>query len=295
MTNLQIQKQNIDNFNWNKYFKENMNEYKYYYFNYSLQRYFLKYLFNREFIMLASKVKDIDRRISKRNLRAHNTQSFQFWLYRLRAFESNRLYNLYYSLASYKNGVPYHNAGSNGSLTFNDEKYNETAWKEFIGYDFLLDIDAGDWKDLDFAVETVENIKDFFDEMNFPYFLRFSGRGFHFITDYRFFSELNLNFNPDSNNSIYDLYSKIAEKLYSKFSEMIDFNIYDSRRICKLPFSLSIYNEGAIQSIPVVKLESYKNFYFNLETFINMRVVSYKEVMFNPDGNVKNILNWCNI
>lgn len=277
--------------NYSQYFKENMNEYKYYYFNYDVQRYFLKYLHNREFVMLASKVQNINKGISKRNLRVHNTQSFQFWLYRLRAYESSRLYNLYYSLSTYKNGVPYHNASN---LSWDDDEYNENAWKEFVGYDFFVDVDSENFENMNFAAETAESIKKLFDELNFPYYLRFSGRGFHFISDYAHFSKLKLSFNPDLDNSIYNLYGKIAEKLYKEFSEMIDFDIYDSRRICKIPFSLSIYDEGAFQCIPVQNLENYKNFDCKKRTFIYSRVSPYKEQLNNPDGDIDNLVKWSN-
>ena len=144
----------------------------------------------------------------------------------------------------------------------------------------LIDIDAGDFSEMGFAVETADNLKLVFDTQNIPYHLRFSGMGFHFIVPYRYFpSEKSLN--PYENKNIYQYMKKISEKLNKKYSEMIDYNIYDSRRIAKLPYSLSIYNDGTYICCPVNDLKNFNYQDYNLAKFKKIKVID--DVLHNPE------------
>ena len=43
----------------------------------------------------------------------------------------------------------------------------------------------------------------------------------------------------------------ITRKLHNEFSEMIDFNLNDPRRICKVPYSLAVYPDDIFVCIPL--------------------------------------------
>src|SRR3990172_175247 len=143
-----------------------MNKFQFYYRDYKVQYRMLKYSMNREIAFLASKMSDVSRKISTRNRRIHNIQGFQFWIDRLDMFNSNRFYNFYYSMASYKNGIPMSNPDN---LKLDDESWNEHQQNEICSYDFLIDIDAGDLDDMRYAVDSAKSIKKLFDELNVPY------------------------------------------------------------------------------------------------------------------------------
>ena len=259
-----------------------MNNLKWYYSKYLLQYHFLKYLKNREFAVLPSKEANSDRKASKRNMRVHNIQSFQFWMARMDFFEKNRNVNLYYSCASYKDGVPFSDPAN---LSIMSDEWKLDNYKYIDSYDFLLDIDS-DFSDFDFALETAKIIKLHFDLNDVPYMMRFSGRGFHFIIPYDYFRFLNLHFNPFEDGNIYSLFQKISKRLHDDISEMIDYSIYDSRRIMKLPYSYALYDEGAFLCCPLDTLEG-----FTIANYKNIQIKELKnDCIFNSGGTVKWLL-----
>ncbi len=218
-----------------------------------------------------------------RMLRMHNVQSIDLWANRMHISNNGMDYNMYYSLAKYKNGIPF------TDLTLRDRdftKWNNDCWKEIISYDFLIDIDSGNHSEIEFAYYSTLNIKEYFDELNIPYNLRFSGMGFHFIIPHEFFD--NHNFNPNDDKNVYYLYMAIAQYLHSKFSEMIDLNIYDYRRVTKIPYSLALYKDKCYVCLP---FNSDKEFeLFNLKNmnpayFLN-KIRGRSEKLFNKNGNL---------
>ncbi|KKK67686.1 hypothetical protein LCGC14_2951580, partial [marine sediment metagenome] len=167
-----------------------------------------------------------------RMIRIHNVQGIDVWFKVLRIHEFQREYNLYYSLAKYKDGIPY----STLELAKRDfDNWIKEHWKEMVSYDFLLDIDAGNHHDIEFAYLTANTIRRYFNSFNVPYHLRFSGRGFHFVIPYKYFNDnlAYIDFNPDADENVYKFFMHIAMKLHSLFSEMIDTSIYDSRRVVR--------------------------------------------------------------
>lgn len=223
-----------------------------------------------------------------RMLKIHNVQHLDLWLKKLEVWNGKRDYNLYYSLAHYKNGIPH------GSLKLADRDFgnwSQEHWKEIDSYDFLLDIDAGNHKEMDFAHDSASQVKVLFDKLLVPYHLRFSGMGFHFVIPYNYFHN-QLSFNPDDDSNVYKFYMSIAMRLHSVYSEMIDTLIYDSRRVTKIPYSLALFSGKSYVCFPFESDEQFKD--FKLEhakpIFLMNRISNDSEHLFNPNGNVFKLL-----
>lgn len=220
----------------------------------------IKFLRNREMALLVpSWIKDKETRIRCiRMLKCHSVQHYDYILNKgLRIFEKQTPYNFYYSLAKYKDGIP--------NQTFNlwEKKKNNLSWNEIhfnrmVAYDFLIDIDAGSHEDIYFAFDSTKLIKAYFDMLNVPYELRFSGMGFHFIIPYLYLPYHSMI--PKADSNLYWFLCLIAKKLKAKFSEMIDVNIYDSRRVCKIPYSLGIYENGLYVCYPFATSDEFEKF-----------------------------------
>ena len=249
----------------------------------------IKYLHNREFSLLVPKFafQEVQKR-SVRTLKVHNVQGFDFNLKATKMFVKETPYCLYYSLAKYKNGIP------NQILNFitrDTSDWTKNHYKEMISYDYLIDIDAPDFDDLQFAYESAINIKNLFDKLNVPYELRFSGLGFHFVIPYKFLPE-NLTLNPHEENNLYQFLSKLTKLILKECSEMVDTNIYDSRRVCKIPYSLALYYHDAFVCTPFLNNEQFKNFELNKYRPDNycFQVERRGTYLFNKEGNLSLLL-----
>ena len=230
-----------------------------------------------------------------RMIRIHNVQGIDIWFKVLRIHQFQREYNLYYSLAKYRNGIPFSTLDL-AKRDFGD--WNENHWKEMESYDFLLDIDAGCHHDIMFAYSSAASVKKLFDECNVPYHLRFSGRGFHFVIPYEYFNLMFAYdaFNPDAVGNVYSVFMDIAMKLHSLYSEMIDMTIYDSRRVTKIPYSLALYDGRNYVCTSFSSEEEFNN--FNLKDMKPHAkyhevhgVNKWTEHLFNPKGKVNKLLN----
>lgn len=152
--------------------------------------------------------------------------------------------NIYYSLGKYKDGI----MDCGNVLKFRHAKTEE--WKAehhktMIEYDCLIDVDspAHDPRSMGFAKDTTREVINLLDQFSIPYFLRFSGMGYHIVIPYYVFKHLNLNFDPDDvEHNIYGFYNNLTQRLHDIYSELIDENLHDSRRVTKVPYSLVFYN-----------------------------------------------------
>jgi hypothetical protein len=172
------------------------------------------------------------------------------------SMEAQRLkYNFYYSLAKYKDGIP--NQAPNLALRDNS-LWNKNHWMEMTDYDFLLDIDSPSFNDLDLCYDSTKEIKRWLTRRNVAYELRFSGCGFHIVIPSMYFPYLSLD--PDSASNTYNLYNYIARYLFNNFSEMVDYSIYDSRRVTKIPYSISLYKEGNYVCLPFLNDKDFQDF-----------------------------------
>jgi hypothetical protein len=195
---------------------------------------------------------------STRMLKVHNIKSLKFMFKCLSVFSSKTLMNLYYSVAKYKNGIP--NQDMNLARR-NNEDWNNTHYHEIETYDYVIDIDAGNFKEIDMCFESAKNIKFELDRFKVPYSLRYSGKGFHFVIPYSCFKNADkLNFNPSNSDNIYKYFALLTKILYHKYSEMIDTTIYDSRRVLKIPYTLAIYEKEIYVCYPFESDEEFFNF-----------------------------------
>ena len=276
------------------------------YKNQSVRFEIVKSLYRREFTLFSKHTP----KSNIRHLKAHSVKNFDFVMWKLLHIDTKKtLFSLYYSLAQYQNGVP--NAPATLSEWRSSEKWKNTKilWQRehyirMISYDFALDIDAGDHTELPYAKDSAIAIMGYFDELNVPYEVRFSGKGFHFIIPYKFFLDIDFfSFNPNYDNyekgTIYKLYQQIAVYLYNKFSEMVDYDIYDSRRVLKIPYSLALYptDENCYICFPFHTRAGLRG--FELEqcilcednSAVHLDMIKKRGLhLFNPDGNVEKLL-----
>lgn len=248
---------------------------------------FMKY--RESSFLVPSYMTSLYKHFNVRMLKIHSVQHLDIIRRALKIDTARKKMNLYYSLARYDGGIP------NQSLALSkrdNEKWKNTHHNHINAYDFLLDIDSGNFIDLKWAYLSAKEIKKHFDLYDTPYELRFSGKGFHFIIPYSYFKHLNHNFIPHDDNSIYKFYSKFADTLHREFSEMTDKSIYDSRRLCKVPYSLAIYEDQYLICTPFKDDVEFDD--FDIEDF---KAENYKFVIrdrgthiFNEYGSVDKVL-----
>jgi hypothetical protein len=245
----------------------------------------IKFLYYREFALIDKK----DSAKTIRMLKCHSVQHLDFILKNwIKIRQQDKLVNLYYSLAKYQYGIP----NQTPKLAERDNSYwNRNHWRQMEGYDFLIDIDAGDHSEIDWAKESMITICDFFDELIVPYELRFSGCGFHIIIPFRYLPPLSRD--PYEKENIYQLLAWVARHLYETKSEMIDTGIYDSRRICKVPYSLAVY-DGQLYTCKPIITTTERN-YFNLENYKaeNQSPETFRgrgTFVFNKNGSILKLL-----
>lgn len=223
------------------------------YFNPKIKFKIIQYTRNRETALLGwSRSKQ--RQVPLRMLKIHSVQHIDF---HLKAINWSKVrWNMYYSLAEYKNGIP----NQKFNLAARDHtEWNENHYKEMIGYDYLIDIDATDHFEMEHAKRSALNVASLLMDHDIPHEIRFSGCGFHIVVPYYYFAPFNRSFEHGNKDSIYYMYSLISRKLNKEMSEMIDIKINDARRLCKLPYSLALYNNKMFVCMPL-SMEKLKNF-----------------------------------
>jgi hypothetical protein len=259
----------------------------------------IKSLYKREMAVINRTKKDS--KVTIRMLKCHNVKNFEFLQdYVINAHSCNQLFNYYYSLAKYKNGIPNQDwrlnernkseMGDDSRQELSNKEWTKIHFNQMESYDFLLDID-GNFEEMEYAYDSAKDIKTFFDIKRIPYELRFSGCGFHFIIPYMYMPQLSLNpFIKEEN--IYKLYSRIAKFFFDDFSDLIDKHIYDSRRICKIPYTLSCYPEqdSAYLCFPFHSDSQFKMFNIKFMEYMNInpKIMQYRGThLFNSDSSVK--------
>ncbi len=264
-----------------------------YYYNLSIQYKFIPYLMNREFSMLTPnfyKKRDIEP-INFRNMRVHNCQGFQYVIFKWFPIDRREaVFNLYYSIATFKDGLPMtsHNLKERKQHL---DKWNKECYKEIIAYDLFIDIDMDTSEDIELARYTLTAVKTVLDAYNMPYQMRFSGNGFHIIVPYRVFKDLGYGFDPIDDNSIYKFFSDILFSLNDKYSEMIDTGISDHRRLCKLPYSLALYEDDIMLCRPLNTISEYRDFKIQNYKYENNQEKNLRnviDIIWN-DGKVPNV------
>jgi hypothetical protein len=231
----------------------------------------IKFLKNREFAYIAPKwlrkeykgrVKDI----SNRNWRVHNTQHFDV-LMNTFIFNSNpRIVNLYNGMAQFTNGLPYQTL----DLTKRDnEDWKKNGWKQMCGYDILLDVDADSHrKTVSHAWPSAKVLMGLLDDNKVAYELRFSGMGFHFIIPASALPKMH--FDPAGKDSIFSFTINFLAFLRKKVTQILDMTIFDSKKLCKLPYSLAVFKKASYVCTPILSREEFENFKLSDYSFENM-------------------------
>lgn len=260
------------------------------YYSKSVKFEIVKQLYRRELaLLIPSWCKNPKlRKTSTRMLKVHNANHYDFCLQALEYKQRRQPYNFYYSLATYFNGIP--------DQDLNFKRRDNTYWKthhteHMKSFDFLLDLDVSTHLDIDIAFQSARVITEFLNLHKCPYSLRFSGKGFHIVIYDFFFPAYPYEILTKPN--IYMFYSMIAKKLYKRFSELIDLSIYDSRRVCKLPYSLALFPEKQYVCWCFKNYQEFLDFKLKDYDLDNFNKEIYKRGLFiiNKAGGVDSFLN----
>lgn len=241
-----------------------------YYKDYLHQLNILPFLYNRETALLNKT--EYARFNDLRNIRISEHKNFEYNV--LNRIVKNKLpYNIYYSLAYYERGVPIFNF-----LGYTDEEkerlkdsWKKDHWKTIKKYDWLIDVDAKNIKELEACAEDTEKICNKLEKKKIPYSLRFSGCGFHVVIPYQYIPKKeNYHFNPMEKNNIYTYCNEMNKEYYEKISELVDYGINDSRRIIKCPNTL-VYNPEKTKNLillcQIISKKDLKNFNIKRYTY----------------------------
>ena len=250
----------------------------------------IPYLQNRETSFLTPTYQKTSYK-NVRNLRCHNIQGLQTWMKSMHILDGKNDYNMYYSLAAWgEKGIPY------SSLSLKDRDFKEWTknnYKSMTKFDYIIDIDCDNHNEVEtFAYLSAESIKNFLDKCETPYHLKFSGRGWNFLVDFKYFFELNHDFIPESRNSIYNFYREIAERLNERFSSLVDTGLNEHRRLTKIPFSLALYDGKEYMCKPIESDAEFENFELRQMLPIHnfKRIKDIEDHLFQPEGNIYKLL-----
>jgi len=246
----------------------------------------VKFLKERELAIFET----FDNTKSVRNIKAHKLKDFHYWLMRYNFFE--RYYNVYYSLASFENGLP------NFSPKPEERKKQTLEWnnnchKYFQSYDLLLDIDAKSHEEMPIIHKQAKSLKTLFDKNKISYTLNFSGMGFHFILPYHTLSK-NHNFIPADKGSIFAFAGKVMDKIKEKYVKNLDITVNDHRRVVKVPYSLAIYKPEDVYVCFPLSDDEFENFELDKmkpEYIIKHKKISFRgSLMRDGDGKIEEII-----
>jgi hypothetical protein len=227
----------------------------------------------------------------RRYMRCHSAQHLQYILNKILQFyevDYNVIYNLYYSLASYDGGIP---KFSPNPLLRNTSDWRVNHYKTMTGYDWAIDVDAGDKSDMKFAKQSVNLIIKLFNNCGVPYSLRFSGLGYHLVVPAEYTNLFNQVKNPNDDVNLWTYLTQLGKVLHDDYSEMVDYSISDSRRVLKLPYSVGVYPDGLFVCWPFNTIEEFDVFVRDDALIKNFKDVSLrgrgvttfnKSAIYNP-------------
>ena len=207
----------------------------------------VKQLHNKETVF----INPFDQSKATRCMKIHKVDSWQkvtqwigFW---------RRPYNVYYSLAKYKNGIPNQVFDHEERKELNKEWNHGQHWKEIETFDMLIDVDGEDNKHCELLKPEFLAISELFKDV--PHSLRFSGCGFHLIIpgEFLFKPKSQEWYNPDKIISFFSLWEEILRALKKDYCFAVDETIADSRRVTKAPYTLANYEDGAYVCYPYFK------------------------------------------
>jgi len=212
-------------------------------------------------------------------------------------------YNIYKSIATYYSTI---------GIT-NKREWSINHTKKITKYDLVIDIDPleNNEKGIIEAKEGALLVVELYDELDIPYSIKFSGKGFHITTDGNDIKDsTDVSFLMTDENNVYKLCKSIQDKLKEKCSCLIDDKINEPNRLIKLCYTLSLYPETSDIRVchPINSYEELENFetknalienfhptpdplnkVWNFETKQN---ITYKEKTFNKGGNFYNLIEY---
>lgn len=220
-----------------------------------------RYCYRREVAIIHSKIGNkSDNRIVARMQRIHNRRHVDYLLTNRWDMETGNK-NVYASLAVYKNGIPR-----------DDEKvmaevWNTTHTRYIEEFDFLLDIDAGSWKNILLIKQATIKIVHWLRNHAVPHTVLFSGCGYHIRIRGREFPPY---------KDLMRHYAIVARFFKSMVGDCVDTRIYDWRRVAKVANTLSFHKHGIMVCHPfdadTGELEATQPETLKLENYLKSRL-----------------------
>ena len=198
----------------------------------------MKYVHNREVCV----INPFKKQEAIRMIKINNAQQFGAiakWINLNR-----RTWNFYNSLAVYKEGIP--------EQTFNMEKrdnkkWNKEHWKHIKHFDFLIDLDCDAHSEVTHVKPDVTAISTLLNTI--PHSIRYSGMGYHIIIPGEYMPDIT--FDPEAKNNYFDFLRELLVALRRKYSDFVDTGCHDPRRVCKIPYSLALYEDDNYVCYPL--------------------------------------------
>lgn len=231
------------------------------YQNEELRKSFLEFHKNRETMLIAITNDRLFPLKKIRNLKYDALESFDYVIGGKFKFWKEP-YNIYYSCARYKNGIPifYYTGDSKEIVKQRQTIWKQNCHKEAVSFDMALDVDSPDFKSLKIAAQDTARIYKKFAKKHDDVSIRFSGCGFHLVAPNCWKGE------GITDKDIMKI-RKEAEGYKKTISDLVDTHVIEPRRVIKTPGTL-VYKEGYryIMKCKIISFEELEN--FNMENYI---------------------------
>lgn len=210
-----------------------------------------------------------------RGMKIHN---IEFLKLNMKAFNfCKRKFNIYVSCASLHN-MP--------SFNFNYvyrkielKKFREVFQDYLIGYDLLLDFDSKE-HGLDRCYMDTGLIKQLFDDYQVPYYIMFSGSGFHIKVPYEYLET------PEGNQGL-DMCKLISKGLAETFDlESLDLSVYDMRRVAKVPYSIDFNTDNVAWPMSDYEFNHFEVEDMHITNKINVPLTNRGVLLRNKDKDI---------
>lgn len=213
--------------------------------------------------------------LAVRGIKAHKVD---FLIKNMMAFQFlKRKFNIYISCALLEN-MP--------MFTFNYKKRREDL-KNFrgefvnymVGYDLLLDFDSKHFG-FERCLEETRAVKRLFDDYKLPYYILFSGSGFHIKIPSRYIPGLK---GTDKTNQC----KLISSELSSTLSlASLDLGIYDMRRVAKVPYSIDSKTDNVAWPLTDSEIINFNVDDMHISRKINMPLTNRGVFLRNDKSNL---------
>lgn len=198
----------------------------------------IKQLKDRYLSIMKPQQKDNKRGILIRYLKGFNLQTLNFTMNSPRIKGWKNVIKMYHDLASFETrNMPTLPTGMDKESTTERQRLKIEIDDNFeqycTGWDAIIDIDSGltTWRE---SWRDAKKIKSIFDSYGIPYQLKWSGqKGFHFRIENKY---LPLEWSPE--RKVEETIKMVDALIVKHNLKKVDMNVYDTRRIFKLAYSL---------------------------------------------------------